>query len=169
MQDRTEEREAHGGDSLGPIEDSVEASGHVTTRLAPPGDDIPLDGDSEPTMIQIGARLGGHILEQGQHLAVLVKPLSVTLLGGSRYRAVLKTGLPNAPDGLACVLVDVAAHAYTFEGSMSEMFEGYAEQPNPLTLDAQGQDRWFACRAVEAWIDRLMQSAAMRETAIWVE
>ena len=143
-------------------------SGQVTTRLAPSGDTVDLTDDREPSMLDIGNLLAGHVLDSGQDLMALVKPLSVTLLGGSRYRAVLKVGLPGESDGLASVLIDAAAHMFTVEGSLSEEFEIYADQRDPLALPSGERSRWFACRAVEAWIDRLMKSDALRETAIWV-
>ena len=143
-------------------------NGQVTTRITPPEDYVDLTADSEPPMLDIGNRLGDHILDPGQGLMALVKPLSVTLLGGSRYRAVLKIGQADKPDGLACILIDSAAHAFTVEGSLADVFASYADHDDPLVLTPGERQRWFACRAVEEWVDRLMKSDALRETAVWV-
>ena len=158
------------GEQAAPTGDQEpDASGRVTTRITPPEDHVDLTADSEPPMLDIGNRLGDHILDPGQGLMALVKPLSVTLLGGSRYRAVLKVGLPLEPDGHASVLIDAAGHMFTVEGSLSGEFASYADEPDPLMLPPKERRDWFACRAVEAWIDRLMKSDALRETAVWVE
>ena len=108
-------------------------------------------------------------LESGQGLLALVKPLSITLIGGRRYRAALKIGLQGTADIMVTVLIEAAGQSFQPEGTFAREFEFYAEHSDPLKLPPASQPLWFACHAVEAWIDRLLQCQGLRETAIWGE
>ena len=122
----------------------------------------------EPPMVDQDGLVASN-LEPGQGLLALVKPLSITLIGGRRYRAALKIGLQGTADIMVTVLIEAAGQSFQPEGTFAREFEFYAEHRDPMELPPASQPLWFACHAVEAWIDRLLQCQGLRETAIWGE
>ncbi len=106
-------------------------------------------------------------LEEGQTLMVMVKPLSISLLGGHHFRVALKVGAWDHPDVIATVLIDSRSHACQPEGSISDNFKVYRETEDPLQLPLENQTDWFTCCAIDGWLRRLLESGTMEPTLLW--
>ena len=101
-------------------------------------------------------------------LLVRLHPLSVTLVDGNQYRALLNVESPGNDNGLASILVNSVRLAFRPEGSLEVDFDMYAAHPSPFELEPNERPRWFVCRAIEHWIDDLLKSHALDWTAVWV-
>ena len=126
------------------------------------------DPDHELTMVEQANRLE---MDFGPDRGLLAaaKLVSATLLSWTRYRLTMKVGLLGEPDLYMSVLVDAAAHSYEVEGSFRKMFEFYAQRPDPRGLEPVERQLWFACHAVEAWIERQLQVDGLGMTLVWGE
>ena len=152
-------------ESLDALLDGLENSAgdlNADERSTPP------DEVWEPPMVDQDGLVAGY-LEPGQGLLALVKPLSITLIGGRRYRVALKIGLQGKADILVTVLLEATGQSFQPEGTFAREFEFYAEHREPMEIPPAARQVWFACYAVEAWIDRLLTCEGLRETAIWGE
>ena len=105
-------------------------------------------------------------LEEGQTLMVMVKPLSITLLGGHHFRVALKVGAWDRQDVFATVLIDSRSHACQPEGSIADDFKAYGETEDPMQLPPEEQTNWFTCCAIDNWLQRLLESSSLEPTLL---
>ena len=120
----------------------------------------------EPPMRDQDSIANGYVTDE-QHLMVVVKLLSITLLGGHHYRVALKVGVWDRPDVIATVLVDPRTHAAWPEGSTAADFDGYRRIQDPLELPADQQPEWFTCCAIDKWLERALETASLEPTLVW--
>lgn len=106
-------------------------------------------------------------LAEGQTLMVMVKPLSITLLGGHHFRVALKVGAWDRQDVIATVLIDSRSHACQPEGSIADEFKAYRETEDPLQLPQDEQTNWFTYCAIDNWLQRLLESSSLEPTLLW--
>ena len=120
----------------------------------------------EPPMRDQDSVAAGYVTDE-QRLMVVVKLLSITLLGGHHYRVALKVGIWDRPDVIATVLVDPRTRAAWPEGSIAADFDGYRRIQDPLELPADQQTEWFTCCAIDKWIERALETASLEPTLVW--
>ena len=106
-------------------------------------------------------------MEEGQTLMVMVKPLSITLLGGHHFRVALKVGAWDRQDVIVTVLIDSRSHKCQPEGSNADDFKVYRETEDPLLLPQEEQPNWFTCCAIDGWLQRLLESSSLEPTLLW--
>jgi len=120
----------------------------------------------EPPM-RLQDEVASAYLDEEQRLMVMVKPLSITLLGGHHFRVALKIGAWDRQDVIATVLIDSQSHSCQPEGSIAQDFERYRDVEDPLQLPLEEQTEWFTCCAVEGWLQRLIGSSSLEPTLLW--
>ena len=99
-------------------------------------------------------------------LMAAAKLVSVTLLGGARYRIMLKLGIEGEPDMIVGVIMDAETNSIRPEGSFREMFDFYVSRVDPIRMTRSEQRQWFACYVVDAWIERQMDADGLGMTFV---
>ena len=106
-------------------------------------------------------------LDEEQRLMVMVKPLSITLLGGHHFRVAIKVGAWDRQETIATILIDSRSHTCQPEGSIAADFDRYRETEDPLQLPPEVQTDWFTCCAIDSWLQRLLESSSLEPTLLW--
>ena len=157
-----------GGDesSLDALQSAMELE-HVQREGTQPTEAPCEDDEWEPPMHDQDRRFDGY-LEPGQGLIVTSKLMSLTLLGGLRYRALIKFGFADRSELFVSAILDPEASSYQPEGDLNCWFEEYyTAVDDPMDLRGEARQAWFVCYLAEVWLDRFITNNVLGETAVW--
>jgi len=122
--------------------------------------------DWEPTMVEQGGRFTEY-LEAGQELIASCKILSLTLLGGPRYRLALKLGTLEYPERIVTGVLDVDRRIYQPEGALGDLYDMLLDAADPMDIEEEDRADWFAAHLVRNTVVRFFDTESLTETAIW--
>ena len=122
--------------------------------------------DWEATMVEQGGRFTEY-LEQGQELIASCKVLSLTLLGGPRYRLALKLGTLEHPERIVTGVLDVDRRIFQPEGALGPLYDVLLDADDPMEVEADVRPDWFTAHLVRTTVMRFFDTESLTETAIW--
>jgi len=101
---------------------------------------------------------------------VTSKLMSLSLLGGLKYRVLIKLGFPDRSEMFVSAILFPDEHSYRPEGDLNTWFEQYyTVVDDPMDLHGEARQLWFVCHVAEVWLDRFIKNNILGETAIWGE
>jgi len=122
--------------------------------------------DWEPTMVEQSGRFA-YDMEAGQELIATCKLLSLTLLGGPRFRLAMKLGTMQHPERIVTGVLDVDRRIFQPEGALAPLYDLQLEADDPMEIAAFDRTDWFVSRLVHNTVTRLFETEALTEAAIW--